>query len=527
MGREVKCPVVSVLTLSERRRHARVGSNPAALTEPAGLAVIALTVLAAVLRLYRIGHQGYWFDEANTVLLIHLSPGKMLGLIPQTESTPPLYYCIAWIWARIFGFGEAGMRSLSAVIGTLVVPVMYLLGSRLVSRRAGVIAAALTACNPYLVWYSQEARSYELMVLTGAVSLLAFLYARENPSPRAVTGWVIASALALTTHYYAVLVVVPCAVLLLVAHWRERTVHIGIAAVALCGLALLPLAISQNQTGHASWISPIPLGPRLGQIIPQFLVGYGAPGLTALERICEALALAALVLLALRSDAVERRGALLAGGLAVVGIVINLILVGGGIDDLITRNVIILWVPAAVCIAGGLAAERARLVGALVALSLCGIGVFAVGAVAFDRNLQRPDWRGVARVLGSTPTAPGGRVILVQHYKTLLPLSLYMPGLKFWRSRHPKPVTTTEFDIISIAAPRVALCWYGAACNLTPSTMQASYPLRGFREVWVRHIYQFTVMRLVAARPTRLTQPEISAILTTTSLRHDELLLQH
>ncbi len=79
--------------------------------------MLALTVLAAVLRFYRIGHQGYWFDEGNSVLLIHLSPGKMLGLIPQTESTPPLYYCIAWVWARIFGFGEAGLRSLSALVG--------------------------------------------------------------------------------------------------------------------------------------------------------------------------------------------------------------------------------------------------------------------------------------------------------------------------------------------------------------------------------------------------------------------------
>jgi hypothetical protein len=227
-----------------------------------------------------------------------------------------------------------------------------------------------------------------------------------------------------------------------------------------------------------------------------------------------------------RSERFERNGALLAGGIAVVGLVINLILVAGGIDDLITRNVIALWVPAAVCVAGGLAAARARLVGALIALALCGIGVFAVGAVAFDRSLQRPDWRGVARVLGPRPTVGSGRVLLVQHYRTLLPLSLYMPGLKFWRGHNPPPVSTTELDIVSIAAPRVPLCWWGSACNLTPSTMQASYPLHGFRELWVRHVYQFTIMRLVASKPVTLTQQEIASVLTTTSLRHDELLLQ-
>jgi hypothetical protein len=519
---------VSVATLTERadRPGRGAGTLTRVLADPAAPAVLGLTLLAALLRFYGIGHQGYWFDEGNTVLLIHLSPGKMFGLLPQTESTPPLYYCVAWVWARIFGFGEAGLRSLSALIGVLVVPVSYLLAAKLISRRAGLIAAALTACNPYLIWYSQEARSYELLVLLSALVLLAFAYVRETPTPRLVAAWVIASALALATHYYALLVVVPTGVLLLAAHWRRRPVQIGMVVLAVCGLALLPLAISQNQTGHASWISPIPLGPRLGQIIPQFLVGYGAPGLTALERVAEALALVALALLALRSGVAERRGALLAGGIALVGLIINLILVGGGIDDLITRNVIALWVPAAVCVAGGLAAARARVAGIAVTVALCGIGLFAVGAVAFNRNYQRPDWRGVAHVLGARPATLGGRVILVQHYRTLLPLSLDMPGLKFWRSRHPRPVATTELDVVSIAAPRVPLCWWGSACNLTPSTMQSSYPLPGFRELWVRHIYQFTVMRLVASRPVTLTQPEISGVLTTTTLRHDELLLQ-
>ena len=93
----------------------------AALRSPAAAAVAALTALAAVLRFTRIGHQGFWFDEANTALLVHFSPGKMLGLIPQTESTPPLYYCVAWIWARIFGYGEAALRSLSALAGVLLI----------------------------------------------------------------------------------------------------------------------------------------------------------------------------------------------------------------------------------------------------------------------------------------------------------------------------------------------------------------------------------------------------------------------
>jgi uncharacterized membrane protein len=118
----------------------------------ATLTLACLTLLGAGLRSWRIGHQGYWYDEGITVALVHNSLGHMLGVLPQSEGTPPLYYCLAWCWARIFGFREAGLRSLSALAGVLVVPAMYGIAAKLISQRAGLIAAALAACNPFLIW---------------------------------------------------------------------------------------------------------------------------------------------------------------------------------------------------------------------------------------------------------------------------------------------------------------------------------------------------------------------------------------
>ncbi len=60
------------------------------------LPVIALTILAGALRVYGIGHQGLWFDEAYTVMLVKLPFGSMLHTVSRTESTPYLYYILAW-----------------------------------------------------------------------------------------------------------------------------------------------------------------------------------------------------------------------------------------------------------------------------------------------------------------------------------------------------------------------------------------------------------------------------------------------
>jgi hypothetical protein len=502
-------------------------------------AVLALTGLAALLRFYRLGHQGFWFDEANTALLVHFSPGKMLGLIPQTESTPPLYYAAAWVWSRVIGDNEAGLRSLSALAGVLVVPVSYAAAAKLISRRAGLIVAALTTCSPLLIWYSQEARSYELLTLLCALSLLAFAYARAAPSPASLGAWAAACALSLATHYYAVVAVAPQAAWLLVEHRRTRVVQVAVGAVALCGVGLIPLALAQNATGHPSWIANSPLGLRLAQIIPQFLIGTGAPARTLLKFAAMAAALVAIILLALSARRAragggdrsrpEHHGALIACFLALSGFVLSLLFVAGGSDQLITRNIIALWLPAAMVVGAGLAVARPHALGVALTAVLCVIGLTADIGVAFQYDLQRPDWRAVARVLGSEPGPAGaqavldGRAILVQHYRTLLPLSLYLPNLHFY-NRHPERVR--ELDVISISSPQQPLCWWGAACNLIPSRMQRSYPIPGFHELWLRRAHRFTIMRLVAASPVELSAREVSSALRATTLRNDELLIQ-
>ncbi len=510
-----------------RPRRARSRRRASALLEDRAIVgVVALTALAALLRFYRLGHQGFWFDEANTALLVHFSPGKMLGLVPQTESTPPLYYSVAWVWARIFGYGETALRSLSAIAGVLTVPVAYGAARKLISVRAGLIAAALTACSPLLVWYSQEARAYALLVLLSAASLLAFAYVLERPTGRSAAAWVVCSALALATHYYAVATVVPEALWLLAVHRRDRAVQVGFGLVALCGLALIPLAISQHGTGKGNWIAHAPLGRRTAEIFPQFAAGFPSVGSSVLEPVALALAVFGLVLLALRSDPEERIGGLIAAGLAVAGLALAFALVAGGFDDLLTRNMLAIWMSAAIAVAGGFAARRARLPGLLAAVALCGIGVASTIGIATNRKYQRPDWRGVARVLGARPAAaPSGRAIVVQHYRDLLPLSLYLPGLHFASRRG---ATVSALDIVSFTSPASSgFCWWGSACNLWPSRAQSSYEVPGFRPVWRRRIYQFTVLHMVAVDGrARVTPATVSRALVTTHYRNDELLLQ-
>jgi hypothetical protein len=201
--------------------------------------------------------------------------------------------------------------------------------------------------------------------------------------------------------------------------------------------------------------------------------------------------LLAAVLLVRRSDPSERRGALVSGGLVAAGfaLAVALLLVA---DELITRNVMILLIPLIVLLAGGLGARRAGMLGAVGAATLCTIGVIAALAVAVDWRYQRPDWRGLAAVVDSRlPAGNGGRAIVVENFKGILPLKVYLHGLRFMK-HVGAPVG--EVYLVGVRGPGFGwFCWLGSACNMVPATLDRSIRIRGFkRDGPILHAGQFS-----------------------------------
>ena len=165
------------------------------------MALFGILGVALVLRFSTLALQSYWSDEGVTVGLVRRSLGHMLSALPNSERTPPFYYVVAWIWSRVFGTGEVGLRSLSAVFGTLTVLLAYVIARPIAGERAGLIAASLTAVSPILVWYSQEARSYELLVFLCAASVWLWLRAKETPSAPRILTWAAVACLAVEPHH--------------------------------------------------------------------------------------------------------------------------------------------------------------------------------------------------------------------------------------------------------------------------------------------------------------------------------------
>ena len=395
--------------------------------------LVGVTALGAVLRFATLGAQSYHHDEIVTASrVLRVGFGHAMDAVGFSESAPPLYYALAWLWTQVAGTGEWGLRSLSAVAGVVTIPVAFFVGRELRGERAGLLAAALVAVNPMLLWYSQEARAYSLLCLFCALSLLYCVRAMDRErgakgDRRDFVLWGAFSALALATHYFAVFPLIAEVVLL----WRRRgrAMLPGLWIVGLMAAVLAPLAYHQMSYGHAEWIGKFSLGHRLGEVAISFMVGEIGDIIGRVETpepalLPLALVAAAFVLLALRGTREDKRTAaipLLVGAAAIL-IPLLLALGPGGKDFVLARNLLPALLPLLAALAVALTVARARRLGGAIATLLLVYSLgFCVWATA-SPDLRKPDWKAVAEHLGE-PDTPRATVTWVIG---LAPLRYYL-----------------------------------------------------------------------------------------------------
>jgi mannosyltransferase len=451
--------------------------------------LIVILAVAAGLRSSTLDVQSYWDDEGHTVRLMRMDLMTMLRTVPDSESTPHLYYILAWCWSKIFGVGEIGLRSLSAFFGTATVAVGFAATRTLFSTRAGLVAAVLLAVNPLLIWYSQEARSYALLALSAGMSFHFFVRAVREPRSKALWFWSLTSALALATHYFAVFIVAAEALWLLVV---IRPRHLPVRAVipiAVVGAALLPLA--EHQRHKEFDFVAIPLVTRAAQVIEQFLVGFGVwsePAGKVAAAFAALMVAVGLWLLIQKASREHQRGALMAGAIGAFGVVAPLVLAAGGVDYLKTQNVLPSLLPLAAVAAIGFARSR---LGLAAAGGYCIVALAVSITVVLSPQFHRQDLRGAADAIGALTVT---RAIAISPPSVL---DAYLPALQ------PLPARGTEVSEVVIIG--MATKEPGEDPTV-PRTLSREIPAPGFKETQRVDAEKFTLVRFRSQRP-RIVKP--------------------
>lgn len=175
-------------------------------TDPFWLWSGCFILLGSVLRMYGLGDESIWIDEGQTVAYAMKSYGEIIAYCAR-DVHPPLYLFFMHEWTSWFGTSEVALRAPSALFGILTLFVAGRLARRLLKTEGAVVAIGVMALSYMGIAFSQEARSYALLLLVIVWVWDRFLAFLDHPD-FATGGWfAVATALLLYVHTFAVFII--------------------------------------------------------------------------------------------------------------------------------------------------------------------------------------------------------------------------------------------------------------------------------------------------------------------------------
>ena len=164
------------------------------------------------------------------------------GFIPGEPSayTQPLYgfFLIPIYW--IFGRNWWAVGGAQIAVATVTAFLVYAIGARVLSRRAGTIAAIVATLNPYLVWHDVHLNREVLDQLVAAVLILCTLVAVDRRSVRWATAAGIFGGLAVLGNVRLIFIPVVVAAYLVI---RNGWSWAPVALVVVAALTVTPWAV--------------------------------------------------------------------------------------------------------------------------------------------------------------------------------------------------------------------------------------------------------------------------------------------
>ena len=250
------------------------------------LQLAAVAAVALVLRVGLLERQGLWADEVFSLAIatghslehaavdadaalgdfvegpLPLEPGeyvryvsheeppagvgRVLRAVRLSDTSPPLYYLLLYLWTRAAGVGDASVRGFTLFWAIASLPLLWWLAARVGGRRASLPAALLFAAAPLSVYYSTEARMYSLLWFWVLATACLTLVLRARGSAVLLAAWALASAGGFLTHYFFAFVWIAMSSWLLWQPGRSSRPRVLLAAV-LVAVAVLPWYLTLPQ----------------------------------------------------------------------------------------------------------------------------------------------------------------------------------------------------------------------------------------------------------------------------------------
>lgn len=193
--------------MSERKHHLRKTHNPADKTIDLVL-IAVIMVVAAVLRLWKLGQVPFMHDEFSALLRTRFDNFHdfiQQGVLP--DSHPIGVQAFLWLWVRIFGWSELWVKLPFALMGIGSIYLIYLIGRQWFNRKVGLFSAAFFAVSQFTVFYSQLARPYSaglFFVLLMAYFWYKIVFEPKTPTKGTYIGFALSAWACSLIQYFSI-----------------------------------------------------------------------------------------------------------------------------------------------------------------------------------------------------------------------------------------------------------------------------------------------------------------------------------
>lgn len=135
--------------------------------------------LGLIIRIFNLGENSIWFDEAMTLLVAQENLTDIPHFITLSENHPPLYYLLIHLFMKI-SKSEFWLRLPSVISAFLTLILLLISGKKFGNFKTRILATLLLALNSLHIFYSMEIRNYTFGTFFITLTIISFYYLLED-----------------------------------------------------------------------------------------------------------------------------------------------------------------------------------------------------------------------------------------------------------------------------------------------------------------------------------------------------------
>lgn len=174
--------------------------------------IISILLVGAFLRLYKIGdYMTFLGDEGRDAIIVRrflvdfdlmlIGPGTSIG----NMYLGPLYYYLISPFLWLFNFSPIGPSIMVALIGVATVFMVYYVGLKWFSKRAGLVASFFYAISPIVITFSKSSWNPNIMPFFSLFAVYSIWVVWKKEDIKWLLICAVSYAFVLQSHYFGLL----------------------------------------------------------------------------------------------------------------------------------------------------------------------------------------------------------------------------------------------------------------------------------------------------------------------------------